>query len=772
MSSKIRFQFIEPESEMADKKQSQPASYIRKSFYVKDAVLKATLHMTALGVYKGYLNGEETDEQMLLPGFTNYRKRVQYQSYDVTDKIVAGENVIAAVVGDGWYRGCLGIKSSRGFYGDKIKFAAVLELEGKDGITYIRTDESWKAVQEGPILVNDLKTYETVDMRKEMPGWNASGYDDGTWHHCRPASYQGETIPHEGERILEQERFAPEIIQTPNGETVLDFSQNLSGHVEFTVTGKEGTKVALSMGETLDEHGNFTVKNLQAEGSERFAGELGQKLTYILKEGTQTYKSMFLISGYRYVKIDNWPEDVRPENFTSIAVYSDLKETGRFSCSNEKINQLLSNVRWSQKSNFVDIPTDCPTRERAGWTGDINVFSETASFFTDTRKFLKKWIRDFKSLQTPEGSLPFIVPEVPFELLPVFDCQNIPYGSAGWSDGLCNIPMVLYKFYGEREILEEVYEPVKRFVEYNLRRAKKRNFNHLLKWGRHYNYIVDTGFHWGEWLEPGSVMVKDGTKALFTPDAEVATAWFFHTTKQLSQMAEILGMEEDRKKYKTLAKTIRAAYQKEFLKNGRVRSKRQCRYVRPLAMGLVDREMGKAIAADLNQMCIANGYKLGTGFLTTYKLLFVLCDYGYIDTAYHLLENEECPGWLYEVKKGATTTWENWIGINESNIPIDSHNHYAPGACAAWLFEYCAGIRAMSPGFEKIRIQPLPGGSLKWAKAEYDSCKGKIVSEWKIENGRFYLHVEVPEGITAQVILPDGTEDTAAGGNGEWNCSF
>lgn len=752
------FQFIIPEREAFDKNKKMPASYIRKTFDVAEECQKATLEITALGVYKAYLNGQELDQQLLLPGFTNYRARLQYQTYDITTKLKNGKNVLCVILGNGWYRGCLGITSVKAFYGDTLQLAAEIRLENKNGNKeIIRTDETWKATQNGPLEENDLKTFEVVDRTKELTGWKEPEYDDHSWHNCRKGSYSGECIPHVGEPILEQERFQPEVLHTPDGNTVLDFKQNLAGHVEFTVTGKKGTTVVLKMGECLDEKGNFTTKNLQTEGSENFGGALGQTLKYTLKEGKQTYKSLFLISGYRYVLLENWPEEVKAENFTSIAVYSALKETGKFECSSELINQFVRNSRWSWKSNSVDIPTDCPTRERAGWGGDITVFSETATFYADTRRFLRKYLGDFMSLQTEDGNLPFICPEVPFELIKGMKTQHIPCGSAGWSDALIHVPMVLYQFYGESEILEYVYEAAKKFMEFNLKRAAKRNWNHFYRFESHYKYILDTGYHWGEWLEPGSVMVKDGMKALLTPDPEAATAWLYQSLKEVAQMAEILKFPDDQKYFEEKAAKVRHAYRKEFLKNGQVHSKRQCQYVRPVAMGLATRDEGKQIIQKLNDMVIKNDYKIGTGFLTTYKILFVLSDYGYTETAYKLLENEKCPGWLYEVKKGATTTWENWMGIDENGKPTDSLNHYAPGAAIAWLYEYCAGIRLEKPGFKEIRIQPLPGGSLTWAKAEYQSCKGKIVSSWKIEDGYFKLHVEAPADSKVTILLPDQT---------------
>lgn len=765
---KVKFFFIEPESEKPEESCLQPASYIRKSFYVKGKVQRATLYTTGLGVYVPYVNGHEAGNSLLMPGFTNYKKRVQYFTKDVTDYIKDGDNVIAAILGDGWYRGSLGAFSTRAFYGDKIKFAASLEVVTDQGTSWIFTDEETKASQDGPIRGNDLKTFEIVDMTKEMPGWNRTEYDDSKWHFCKEGSYNGEIIPQQGENIAEHEFFSPQIIITPNGEHVLDFGQNLSGHVEFTISGTEGTRVVLEMGETLDEEGNFTIKNLSTvtcedvkEGMEVPPSVLGQTLVYVLKEGTQKYKSTFLNSGFRYVRLTNWPEEIKSDNFTAIAVYGNLKYSGNFRCSNEKINQLVSNVRWSQKSNFVDVPTDCPTRERAGWTGDVNVFAETACYLSDTRKFLKKWLQDFVQLQKEDGSLPFIVPEIPMFTEGV-DMQNLPYSSAGWSDALLNVPLIMYQFYGDQEILQLVYETAKKYVKFNIARAKERHKLHFYKRGKHYSYILDTGYHWGEWLEPGCSMMKDSIKALTFPDAEVATAWFYHSVKQLSQMAEILHKKEEQSTYDGLAQKIKNAYHKEFLRRGNVHSKRQCRFVRPVAMELVDKNQSQKIVKHLQKLCEKNHYKTGTGFLTTYQILQVLTDYGYAETAYQMLKQNECPGWMYEIDKGATTIWENWLGIDGSGVPKDSQNHYAMGASITWLFSRVGGIQPMEPGFSKVRIKPTIVGDLMWAETSYESIHGMISARWERANGRFKLMVSLPENVTGVAVMPDGKEYTVS----------
>jgi len=758
-------QFIEPEENAINPKQQYPASYLRKAFQLEKEVETATLSMTALGVYVGYLNGQRLGSELLSPGYTDYKYRVQAQTHDVTALLLPGENVLAALLGDGWYRGSVGLSSKRNCYGEKTKFACVLDIRYKDGSgETMQSDGSWKASQDGPLRENDLKLCEKYDARKELPGWNAPGFDDGAWHGVLPATYNGKVIPQEGEPVLEHEVFSPKVLHTPNGETVLDFGQNLAGYVEFTVEGPAGHEVKLTMGETLDEHGNFTMKNLVAEGSFVVGGAVGQELFYTLKEGKQTYKPFFHNCGFRYVKLENWCGEVLPEQFKSIAIYSDFPSAGRFECSNPQINQLVHNVIWSQKSNFVDIPGDCPTRERGGWAGDICVFSETACYLSDPRKFLKKWLADYMLEQSEDGNLPYIVPEGGY--------MGMMRGSSAWSDAISNISMMLYRFYGDEEVLSYVYDSVKRFVEFNRKRAGKKNPFLLFKGGKHRKYIIETGFHFGEWLEPGSAMFKDIIKDFFMPDTEVTTAWFYQTVLQLSEMAAILGKTEDEKTYRALAEQIRSAYHKEFLPDGRVSATRHCRYVRPIAMGLVGSEQASRIAAALDQKCIDNQYKIGTGFLTTYKVLPVLTDCGYTETAYKMLENTACPGWLYAVTKGATTTWENWLGIDENGVATDSLNHYAPGSVVAWLFAYCAGITPKKPGFAEVKIQPYPGGSLTWAKASYPSVKGLISSEWKREAGHFQLDIVVPEGIPCEVILPNGETHAVCGGAHSFTCEI
>lgn len=748
------FAFIEPELTILNGEYFEVASYVRKEFQVPPKIKRAVLYITALGVFKAYLNGKELDQAFLLPGFTNYHKRLQYKSYDVTEMLAQKDNALGVVVGNGWYRGNLGAFNVHNVYGNKIKLAVRLEIVTETQTIAISTDPTWKATQEGPIRDNDLKSLEVVDMRTDLGNWSCPGYDDRNWHCCKESSYDGELVEFEGAEVTEHEKLTPKAIQTPNGEIVLDFGQNHTGHIQFQVNGISGQEICLEMGEVLDENGNFTVNNVAGLSK---SGKLPfQTFRCVLRDGFQICKPLFLTCGYRYVKVTNWPGAIDLKDFCSYALYSDIREIGKFSCSDERINRFVSNVNWSRKSNFVDIPTDCPTRERAGWTGDINVFAQAACYTTDPRAFLKKWYHDVLSMQLDNGAIPYIAPMIPMPILKGIDETKL-YSPAGWADVVCNLPMVIRDFFDDDSLIRENYQQIKAFVDHNLERAQKNHKLHFLKRKKHYKYILDTGYQFGEWLEPGSNMLSDTLKAFVYPDSEVATAWLYHSVKQLAEMATILGIKADQEKYTQKADCIRQAYCKEFVGRKGIVSKRQCKYVRPLYMKLISGEDAENAARKLNRMCVENGYKLATGFLTTYKLLQVLTEYGYQDTAYNVLLQKEYPGWMYEIEKGATTIWEDWMGIDKNGVPKNSLNHYAPGASLSWLYSHCAGIRSLSPGFERVQIKPVPGGDLQWVKASYQSIHGMIRSEWRVEGERFILETEVPAGIYCEIILPDGT---------------
>lgn len=741
----MTWQFIEPEHDI-DRKAFQPAGYLRRRFDVGRDLAHGELSITACGLYKAYLNGEPVTDQVFTPGFTYYPRRLQYQSYDVTSLVRRGENVLAAVLGDGWYRGKIGVASRRRYYGEKTKLAARLTLTFDDGSQKtVVTDMDWRATLKGPIRKSDWKDGEVYDARQEPAGWNRPGFDDSDWHGVVVGSYTGDVVASRGEAILEQETFAPEVITTPDGSTVLDFKQNLFGYVAFAVTGPAGHEVTLRHGETLDEHGNFTLKNLHAVGP--FIDKLRQEVVYTLREGSQHYRPSFTAHGFRYVHVENWPEQVVPENFEAIAVYSDLDQLGDFTCSDADINRLVENTRWSQKGNFVDIPTDCPTRERAGWSGDIAVFCETASYLMDTQRFLMKWLKDLALQQRSDGCVANIIPDVG---LPAF-----LDGSAGWADAAIIVPHTLHRLYGNTDVLVEQYDSMTRWLAFVERRARKSSLLNRFKPNPYREFIVDTGYHWGEWLEPGHVMARDAVRNMLVPDAEVATAYYAYSARLLSEIAEVLGKDADADRYRELANMVKAAYRHTFTKDGLVESDRQCRYVRPVALDLLSESDKRRNVERLNRMVIANGYRIATGFLTTPFILPVLTDYGYVETAYRMAQNRERPGWLYEVDKGATTIWENWNGIDDKGVPRDSLNHYSLGAVTGWLFTRVAGITPIAPGFAKIQIKPVPGGNLSSVSCSYESAAGRIESAWHRSGLDLTFDISVPA--ETRLVLPDGT---------------
>ncbi len=753
--------FVEPEGKINPKKRQQ-ASYLRRKFSIDKKVTSATLILTACGLYQANINGRSVDDQVFMPGFTDYDNRLQYQTYDVTDLITQGQNVIGVMLGDGWFRGNVGIFSKRNLFGEKVKLLSILEIDFEDkSAETITTDKRWKATQHGPIVASDWKDGEVYDARLELGNWSSPSYDDSDWHGVFESSYNGSLVASEGERILEHERFKPDVLTTPDGSLVLDFGQNLFGYVQFKVSGKSGHKVKLRHGETLDESGNFTLKNLSPEGQVILKpAPLLQEVVYSLKEGEQSYKPSFTAHGFRYVKLENWPEPAKPDNFTSIAVYSDMMQTGFFECSHPLINQLVNNTKWSQKGNFLDVPTDCPTRERAPWTGDIASYCGTASYLMDTRKFLKKWLKDLSLRQREDGCVQNHIPSMGMD--------GFIDGSAGWGDAAVIVPYVLYRVYGDKEILENQYESMVKWIGFLEKRARRTHPFRWLKKNPYKAYTIDTGYHWGEWLEPGNVMFHDVIKNTIKSDSEVSTAYYAYSTRLLSEMAFVLGRNEEGEKYLALAENIKKAYRYNFTNNGIVDSKRFCKYVRPVALDLIGEDEKRENMRLLNAMITENEYKIGTGFLTTPFILPLLTDFGFTETAYKMIENTQRPGWLYAVENGATTIWENWNGIDDNGVPRDSFNHYAFGAVVSWLFSHTAGINPLEPGYEKIRIKPIPGGSLSFANCTFDSPSGTIKSEWKIGSGSFKLTVDVP--VEAQIDLPDGTKHSVGNGFHSFEC--
>ncbi|MBR5338886.1 MAG: family 78 glycoside hydrolase catalytic domain [Lachnospiraceae bacterium] len=719
-----------------EKTQRQPASVLRRRFTWNGSG-NAELLITCHGLYEAVLNGQRVGDFVLSPGTGDYRQRLFVQQYDVSGLLKAGENELVVTLGDGWYRGSVGIDGLTNYYGEDLALLCALLIDGQ---AVLKSDEGWEASQEGPTRENDLQQGESYDARKE---------EITSWHPVTVRDFGYENLVlDEGVPILMQERFDGKLLKTPNGETVIDFGQNLAGFTELRLTAKAGQKIALWHGETLDENGNFTQKNFDP-GDRNKAG-IPQKLEYICKDGLNCWHPRFTIFGFRYVKIET-DADLSEAHFSSIAVYSKLPQTGFFTCGNEHVNRLFLNSLWSMRSNFVDIPTDCPTRERAGWTGDAQVFAPAAVLLADCYPVLRKWLGECRLAQKEDGLVQNISPVNNAGSM----ISNMLQGSAGWGDACVIVPWVLYQAYGRKEILEENYEMMRKWLVFTGKRARKTRISNLRNPYR--RYLVDQGFHFGEWCQPDVNNMAAMKTAMMHGMPEVATAYYYRSASLMAKIAKILGKEKDAEKYEAVAEGARNAYRFTCTKDGKILSERQCEYVRPVAFGLLDGNEAQAAADDLNALVVKNGYHLNTGFLSTPDLLRVLSDHGHTDTAYCLLLQEEKPSWLYAVKKGATTIWETWDGVREDGTVHDSLNHYSYGAVSGWLIDGVCGIIYRDG---TLRFEPHPDRSLGFAKAAWNSPGGRIESAWRYEGGQVRYDFTVPAGLTAEVTLPDGRKCT------------
>lgn len=722
--------WINPELSL-DETKRQPASYLKKTF-IAEKPGTSRLYITCHGVYAAYLNGQRVSDFVLAPGTTEYAKRLHYQVYDVTEHLQRGENELMVILGDGWYRGCNGVDGKRNLHGKDIALLCQLEVDEKPIVV---SDESWLASQAGAVRQNDLQLGETVDARLETGSdfhgvkVEQFGFDHIQCSNCVP--------------IHTHEQFKPEILTTPNGETVLDFGQNMAGFVGFTLHAEAGQTVKLTHGEALDENGNFTTGNFQPTG--RGGHRIAQEIHYTCKDGFNEYLPQFCFFGFQYAKVEtNIP--LQNIDFTAYAVYSDMERTGFFTCGNTDVNKLVENSVWSQKSNFADIPTDCPTRERAGWSGDAGVFVDTGLYLMDCYPVFRKWLRDLEDIQLPSGSVAFMAPRTDAGK----GIAALLNGSAGWGDGAVIVPYALYRMHGDRRILEENYGAMSRWLQFCESRAKKSRLRNCFSKNPHKSYIIDTGFHWGEWCEPDVPTLNCLLHNIFNGAPEIATAYFAYSARLMAEIAEVLGKKADVAHYRNVHEKANAAYHSIALSNGEITSKRQCSFVRPAAFGLLTTEEEKKAVDTLNQMVIDNGYHLNTGFLSTPFLCGVLSEHGYVNTAYRLLLQEECPGWLYEVKHGATTIWETWDGIRADGSPHESLNHYSYGAVCGWLFGNVCGIRVSGT---EITIAPQPSPELGFARAEFDSPLGMIRSSWRYEADSVVYEFEIPANCEATVKI-------------------
>lgn len=691
-----------------------------KNFRCAAKAEKAILKITALGVYEAKLNGERVGDFILAPGWTSYLNRLQVQSYDVTN-LLKIENSLEVTVGQGW-RAIANKRDSSDFLGYRdTALIAELTLVYADGRTEsIVTDSSWTA-RESKLRYTNIYDGDIYD----------ATFKAGSARHCICVDLEKDMlIPQEGEKIVEQERMpALQVIKTPAGETVIDFGQNMTGYAEFRIKGTPGAQATISHGETLDRDGNFYNANYRSADAQ---------IKFICDGEEHTYKSALTFFGFRYIRLENWPDEVKKENFTAIVVHSDIRRTGYFECSDETVNKLFKNIIWGQKSNFLDVPTDCPQRnERLGWTGDAQVFVRTASLNFDVERFFKKWLHDLAADQGRDGCVPHVIPNI-------FDDMG---GSSAWSDAAVICPWEIYRTYGDKKILEDQFDSMKAWIDWMRERSE--------------NGKRSGGFHFGDWLGLDS---PEGSYKGSTPDDLIATAYYKYSTELFIKAAHALG--RDVAEYENIPAEAAKAFRREYMENGRVKNATQTGCVLALCFDITDDRA--ATATQLNELVKRAGH-LETGFVGTPYLLHALSDNGYAETAYDLLLRREYPSWLYPISKGATTVWEHWDGIKPDgtmwSTDMNSFNHYAYGAVADWMYGAAAGINSDPdrPGFEHIIFRPVTDRRLDFVKASIDTRRGTVASEWRRENGRIKYIFTVPEGCCASAVIGGEKHEVGAG---------
>lgn len=691
-----------------------------KNFRCAAKAEKAILKITALGVYEAKLNGERVGDFILAPGWTSYLNRLQVQSYDVTN-LLKTENSLEVTVGQGW-RAIANKRDGSDFLGYRdTALIAELTIVYADGTAEsIVTDSSWTA-RESKLRYTNIYDGDIYD----------ATFKAGSARHCICVDLKKDMlIPQEGEKIVEHERMpALQIIKTPAGETVIDFGQNMTGYVEFRIKGTPSAQATISHGETLDCDGNFYNANYRSADA---------RIKFVCDGEEQTYKSALTFLGFRYIRLENWPDEVKKENFTAVVVHSDIRRTGYFECSDETVNKLFKNIIWGQKSNFLDVPTDCPQRdERLGWTGDAQVFVRTASLNFDVERFFKKWLRDLAADQGRDGCVPHVVPNI-------FDDMG---GSSAWSDAAVICPWEIYRTYGDKAVLEEQFDSMKAWIDWMRERSE--------------NGKRSGGSHFGDWLGLDS---PEGSYKGATPEELIATAYYKYSTELFIKAAHALG--RDVAEYENIPAEAAKAFRREYMENGRVKNATQTACVLALYFDITDDRA--ATVGQLNELIERAGH-LETGFVGTPYLLHALSDNGYAETAYDLLLRREYPSWLYPISKGATTVWEHWDGIKPDgtmwSTDMNSFNHYAYGAVADWMYGAAAGINSDPdrPGFEHIIFRPVTDRRLDFVKASIDTRRGTVASEWRRENGRIKYIFTVPEGCGASVIIGGEKHEVGAG---------
>jgi len=697
----------------------------RKTFKLPGKAASAKIFISAIGVYEAKLNGKRVGDFILAPGWTAYRHRVQYQEYDVAD-LLETDNTLEITVGRGWSGVFTWYRHDAYPCYPSTAVICAIKLRFENGAEeVILSDESFEAAKSN-ILYSDIYDGEIYDARAYKKEWAPAAIID----------YPKDIlIPQQGEYVREIEEIKPvKYIKTLMNDKIIDFGQNLVGYVRLNINRPDGTVLEMRHSEVLREKGSyvFYTDNLRSAL---------QRVTYITGGGETEYKPHFTFQGFRYIRLDKWAGDVNLEDFTAVVVHSDMKRTGYFECSNEKVNKLFENIIWGQRGNFLDVPTDCPQRdERCGWTGDAQVFVRAASYNFDVKRFFEKWLADMAAEQFDDGGIPAVVPN------PI---GEIYANSAAWGDAAAICPWQIYLTYGDTSILAAQFECMEKWVNYIRDEADD-------------NLIWTDGIHFGDWLALDN---GEGATEGATPKDFIATAFFAYSTGLLVKAGTILG--KDMSEYERLYHNIVLAIQNEYIINGKMTIGTQTAHVLALYFDLCG-EFKAGIAKDLAELVAANDSKLTTGFVGTPYLLHALSQNGYAEIAYSLLLQEGFPSWLYSVNKGATTIWEHWDGITEDGDfwrggLMNSFNHYAYGAVADWMYGVVCGIDTdeTAPGFENAILKPIPDKRLGCASASIDTRYGRLSSKWSFDGDTVIYEFEVPN--RASILIGDNVYEVGKG---------
>ncbi|WP_233495989.1 family 78 glycoside hydrolase catalytic domain [Geodermatophilus sp. TF02-6] len=766
-----RASWVEPGVMPDGPKGHRPAALLRFEFDVDRPVVAARLHATAQGIYEAFLNAERVGDAELTPGYTQYDARLQVQTHDVTASVREGRNALGVILADGWFRGQVGITRAEQQWGSRLALLAQLHLVHEDGeVTVVGTGPGWRSGL-GHVVAADLIEGERWDLTRLPRGWDAPGFADAGWDDVAVVEHGcAGLVDSPAPPVRRVEELVPRsVTRLPGGAHLVDLGQSVNGWVRLTDLGPAGTTTTLTHGEWLGPDGDVTVANLEPDLPFLPHPLPAGQVDSVVSAGVpgDVFEPRRTTHGFRYVRIEGHPGELTADDVRGIVVHTDLRRTGWFTCSDERVDRLHEAAVWSFRDNACDIPTDCPHRERHGWTGDWQLFAPTAAFLYDVAGFSTKWLRDVAADQWPDGTIANVSPT------PRDEGREGPIaflnGSAGWGDAAVIVPEEVYRAYADVQLLEEMWPTMVGWLDRTERIAREQR--HPARAERrpepapHEEYLWDSGFHWGEWLEPGDDTAADLDAFAKADKGDVATAYFARSARLMARIAQILGKEADADRYAGLADEVRAAWQAEYLHaDGRLTPDTQATHVRALAFDLVPDELRPAVAERLVELIRKADTHLGTGFLATPYLLPVLADTGHLDVAYELLLQDTEPSWLVMIDRGATTVWEHWNGVDADGVPHDSLNHYSKGAVVSFLHRYTAGIEPVEPAYRRFRVRPRPGGGLTRAAAVHESPYGRIESAWRIEDGEFRLRVVVPAGTRAEVVLPDGTTHTAGPG--------